>query len=77
MVLHHVLDAVDLIVSAPVGDQQCAADVLDLDEARLVALGRAVESIGASRRQDKKWRGGDEGTPHRIDVVDLFPEDAL
>jgi hypothetical protein len=38
-VLHHVLDAVDPIVAAPVGDQQCVAVVLDLDEARLVTLG--------------------------------------
>ena len=76
-VLDHVLDAVDPIVAAPVGDQQCAAVVVDLDEARLVALGRAVEPLAAPCRQDKKWRGGDEGTSHRIDVVDLFPEDAL
>jgi hypothetical protein len=42
-VLQHVLDAVDPIVAAAVRNQQCAAAVLDLDEARLVALGRAVE----------------------------------
>ena len=76
-VLHYVLDAVDPIVAAPVGYQQCAAVVLDLDEARLVAFGRAVEPLAAPCRQDKKWRGGDEGTSHRIDMVDLFPEDAL
>jgi hypothetical protein len=67
----------DPIVAAPVGDQQCAAVVLDLDEARLVALWRTVEPAAAPCRQDKKWRGGDEGTSHRIDVVDFFPEDAL
>jgi hypothetical protein len=77
MVLHHVLDAVDLIVAAPVGDQQCAAVVLDLDEARLVALGRAVEPLAAPCRQDKKRRGGDEGTSHRIDVVDLSSASAI
>ena len=62
---------------APIGDQQCAAVILDLDEARLVPLGRAVEPLAAPCRQDKKRRGGNEGTSHRIDVVDLFPEDAL
>src|SRR5260370_34978286 len=76
-VLHHVLDAVDPIVAAPVGDQQCAAVVLDLDEAGLVTLGRAVEPVATSCRQDKKVRTGDEGTSHRIDVVDLFPQDAF
>src|SRR5580704_15674115 len=76
-VLHHVLDAVDPIVPAPIGDQQCATVILDLDEARLIPLGRAVEPLAAPCRQDKKRRGGDEGTSHRIDVVDLFPEDAL
>ena len=45
-VLHHVFDAVDPIVAAPVRDQQCAAVVLDLDEARLVAFGLAVELPG-------------------------------
>ncbi len=62
-VLDHVLDAVDPIVAAPVGDQQCAAVVLNLDEARLVALGRAVEPVAAPCRQDEKWRGGDEARP--------------
>ena len=76
-VLHHVLDAVDPIVSAPVGNQQRAAVVLDLDETRLVALRRAIEPVAASCRQDKKRRGGDEGMSRRIDVVDLLPEDAL
>jgi hypothetical protein len=25
----------------------------------------------------KKWRGGDEGASHRIDVIDLLLQDAL
>jgi len=76
-VLDHVLDTVDPIVAAPIGDQQCAAVILDLDEARLVALGRTVEPVTASCRQDKKRGRRDEGTSHRIDVVDFLPEDTL
>src|SRR2546423_667721 len=51
-VLDQVFDAVYAIVAAPIGDQQCSAVVLDLYEARLVALGRAVEPVAASCRQD-------------------------
>src|SRR4029077_1012358 len=75
-VLHEVLEAVYPIVATPVWDQQCAAIILDLDEARLVAFGRAVEPVAAPCRQDKKWRGGDEGASHRIDVIDFFLKDA-
>jgi len=54
-VLHEVLEAVYPIVAAPVRNQQCAAIILDLDEAGLVAFGRAVEPVAAPCRQDKKW----------------------
>jgi len=76
-VFHQVLEAVDPIIATAVRDQQRATVVLDMDKARLVTLGRAVEPLAASRRQNKKWRGSYESTPCRIDMVDLFPEDAL
>jgi hypothetical protein len=71
-VFHEVLQTVDPIVAPAIGDQQCAAIVLDLNEAGLVALGRAVEPLATCRRQHQKWRGGNESAPHRINVVDLF-----
>src|SRR5215472_10555376 len=76
-VLHQILEAVYPIVAPPVRDQQCAAVILDLDKTRLVAFGGAVEPFTAAGCQDKKGRSGDEGASCRIDVIDLFSEDAF
>src|SRR5439155_21059445 len=53
-ILDEVLEAVEAIIAAAVGDQQGAAAILDLDKAGGVALGRTIESLAASRRQDQK-----------------------
>ena len=76
-VLDDVLQAVQPIVAATIGDQQGAAVVRHLDETGLVALGRAIEPRFAARRQHQKRRGRDEGPPQRIDVVELLLQHAL
>ena len=62
-VLHEILQTIYSIVATSVGDQQCAAVVGDLNEARLVAFGRAVEPMAAPCRQDKKWRAAMKARP--------------
>ena len=44
----YLSSGIGFYVATPVGDQQCAAVVVDLDEARLVALGRAVEPLACA-----------------------------
>src|SRR5579863_2804020 len=76
-ILDEVLHAVDPIVAPAIRDQQGSAIILDLDEAGLVAFGRAVEPRLASGRKHEKGRGGDEGPTWRVDMVEFLLNHAL
>src|SRR5579862_3140264 len=77
LVLDEILQAVDPVVARPVGDEQRAAVILNLDESRFVALGRAVEPLLPSGGEDEEGRSGDEGATLRVDVVELLRNDTL
>src|SRR6185312_16019807 len=76
-ILEKVLHPVDAVVAGPVGNEQGLAVVLDLDKARRIALGRAIEAMRSAGREHEKGRGRDEGAAQRVDMVDLFVDDAL
>ena len=76
-VFNEVLETVDLIVAASVGDEQRSTVIRDRHEARSIALGRAVKALPASSGENQKWRRRDEGAASPVDVVELVIDDSL
>jgi len=61
-VLSEILETINLIITPPIRDKQCAPVFRDLNEAGLVALGRTVKPILAPRGHNQK-RGGSNESP--------------
>jgi hypothetical protein len=76
-VLSEILEAIDLIIASPIRDKQRAPVFRDLHEAGLVALGRAVKAVLASRGHNQKRRSIDESPADRINVVKRGFDDPL
>src|SRR5262245_59395824 len=71
-VLSKVLEAIEPIVTATVRYEQRATIFCNFHEARLIALGRAVETFSAPCCKNQKWRGGNECAPNLVDMVKRF-----
>jgi len=76
-ILNKVLETLDLVVAAPVGNEQRASVVRNLDEAGAITLGRTVKTMLASGSENQKRRSSDECAASRINTVKLTFDDAL